>query len=324
MSKLLEIKDLSISFEVEGGKITAVDNSSFEIKRGEVVGLVGESGCGKSVTAMSILRLLPMPPGKYESGQILFDGKDIRNLSIPELNKIRGAQIGMIFQEPMTALSPLMKIGNQISETLQTHHEMSKQDTWIKGLEWLKNVGISDAEQKMNSFPFELSGGMRQRVMIAMAQMLEPDLIIADEPTTALDVTIQAQVFKLMKDIRGDDSSMLLITHDMGVIWENCDRVIVMYASQIIEIGTKSEIFLNPLHPYTQGLLKAVPRLDEQLERMETIEGNVPPPSNYPQGCHFSTRCAHATEKCKATKPPMTEISESHKVKCFLSTEEGT
>ncbi|PCJ56523.1 MAG: peptide ABC transporter ATP-binding protein [Planctomycetota bacterium] len=323
MSNLIEIKNLTISFEIEGGKIIAVDNSSFEIKRGQVVGLVGESGCGKSVTAMSILRLLPMPPGKYESGEIIFDEKNIRTLSIPELNKVRGARIGMIFQEPMTALSPLMKIGNQISETLQTHHKMTKAETWACGVEWLKKVGISDAEQKMNSFPFELSGGMRQRVMIAMAQMLEPDLIIADEPTTALDVTIQAQVFELMKEVRGNESSMLLITHDMGVIWENCDRVIVMYASQIIEMGSLHEIFTDAKHPYTQGLLKAVPKLDEQMGRMETIEGNVPAPSNYPKGCHFSTRCPHATDKCHNKKPPMTIINDSHKVKCFLATEEG-
>ncbi len=320
---MLEIKNLTISFEVEGGKIIAVEDSSFCINRGEVVGLVGESGCGKSVTSMSILKLLPMPPGKYESGEILFHGVDIRKLDKTELNKIRGAKIGMIFQEPMTALSPLMRVGDQMVEALQTHHEMSKKEAWSKGLEWLKKVGIPDSEQKMYCYPFELSGGMRQRVMIAMAQMLEPDLIIADEPTTALDVTIQAQVFELMKSVRGDSASMLLITHDMGVIWENCDRVIVMYASQIVEEGTLEAVFKSPKHPYTQGLLRAVPRLDVQLNRMETIEGNVPPPSHYPKGCHFSTRCAFATDECRQEKPPLFNIGDDRRVRCFLLKDEA-
>ena len=321
MTVLLEIKDLTVSFAIERGRVTAVDKSTFTINRGEVVGLVGESGCGKSVTAMSILRLIPTPPGRYDSGEILFEDKNLLTLPIPELNKIRGKRIGMIFQEPMTALSPLRKVASQMIEALRTHHQISYQDAWNKSLTWLKNVGMPDPEQKMNSFPFELSGGMRQRVMIAMAQMLEPDLIIADEPTTALDVTIQSQVFDLMKTVRGKNSSMLLITHDMGVIWENCDRIIVMYASQIVEEGTVKQIFDDPKHPYTQGLLKAVPRLDIKKERMDTIPGNVPPPDQYPVGCHFSTRCPHVFKKCQEIKPQLLATANGRKNRCFL--EEG-
>ena len=318
METLIQIKNLTVSFGIERGRITAVNDSTFTINRGEVVGLVGESGCGKSITAMSILRLIPTPPGKYDSGEILFEGKNLLTIPIPELNKIRGKRIGMIFQEPMTALSPLRKVASQMIEALKTHHQISYKDAWDKSLEWLKNVGMPDAEQKMNSFPFELSGGMRQRVMIAMAQMLEPDLIIADEPTTALDVTIQSQVFDLMKKVRGKNSSMLLITHDMGVIWENCDRVIVMYASQIVEEGTVNDIFNNPKHPYTQGLLKAVPRLDVKKERMDTIPGNVPPPDQYPKGCHFSTRCPFVYEKCHQEKPLLLTLENGGKNRCFL------
>lgn len=319
MTVLLEIKDLTVSFAIERGRVTAVDKSTFTINRGEVVGLVGESGCGKSVTAMSILRLIPTPPGRYDSGEILFEDKNLLTLPIPELNKIRGKRIGMIFQEPMTALSPLRKVASQMIEALRTHHQISYKDAWNKSLEWLKNVGMPDPEQKMNSFPFELSGGMRQRVMIAMAQMLEPDLIIADEPTTALDVTIQSQVFDLMKKVRGKNSSMLLITHDMGVIWENCDRIIVMYASQIVEEGTVKQIFDDPKHPYTQGLLKAVPRLDVKKERMDTIPGNVPPPDQYPIGCHFSTRCPHVFDKCHQIKPQLLKTENDRKNRCFLN-----
>lgn len=321
MKPLLEIKNLTISFGIERGRITAVDNSTFTINRGEVVGLVGESGCGKSVTAMSILRLIPTPPGKYDQGEIIFEDKNLLRLPIPELNTIRGKRIGMIFQEPMTALSPLKKVSSQMIEALNTHHKISYQDAWNKSLQWLKNVGMPDPEQKMNAFPYELSGGMRQRVMIAMAQMLEPDLIIADEPTTALDVTIQSQVFDLMKKVRGQNASMLLITHDMGVIWENCDRVIVMYASQIVEEGSIQEIFHDPKHPYTQGLLKAVPKLDRKCERLDTIPGNVPPPDQYPKGCHFSTRCPFVMDKCRDQKPKLLEFGNNRRNRCFLQEE---
>lgn len=321
MEPLLQIKNLTISFGIERGRITAVDNSTFTIKRGEVVGLVGESGCGKSVTAMSILRLIPTPPGKYDQGEIIFENKNLLTLSIPELNNIRGKRIGMIFQEPMTALSPLKKVSSQMIEALRTHHKISFQDAWNKSLEWLKNVGMPDPEQKMNAFPYELSGGMRQRVMIAMAQMLEPDLIIADEPTTALDVTIQSQVFDLMKKVRGQNASMLLITHDMGVIWENCDRVVVMYASQIVEEGSIQEIFHDPKHPYTQGLLKAVPKLDSKSKRLDTIPGNVPPPDQYPKGCHFSTRCPFVMDKCRDQIPKLLEFGNNRRNRCFLQEE---
>lgn len=318
MEALLTVKNLSVSFSNTQGKVTVVSDSSFQIQKGEVVGLVGESGCGKSVTAMSILRLLPTPPGNYDTGEILFQDKNLLKLPIAELNKIRGRHIGMIFQEPMTALSPLRKIGSQMIEALQTHYQLTKQQAQEKSLEWLKNVGMPDPEQKLNCYPYELSGGMRQRVMIAMAQMLEPDLLIADEPTTALDVTIQSQVFDLMRKVRGNKASMLLITHDMGVIWENCDRVLVMYASQIVEEGTVKEIFSNPKHPYTQGLLNAIPRMDVKKERMNTIPGNVPPPNAYPIGCHFANRCPYVFDRCLKEKPSLKEVGELHYSRCFL------
>ena len=235
MIYLLDVRDLSVSFHTDDGVFQAVDNVSLQVKRGEIVGLVGESGCGKSVTSLSILRLIPAPPGKIDSGQIFFKGRDVLKLDADELRQIRGKAISMIFQEPLSALSPLQRIGQQLVETLRIHHDISQKEAWALAEKWLEKVRIPDAKERMFAYPFQLSGGMQQRVMIAMAMMLEPDLIIADEPTTALDVTIQAKIFSLIKEMRQEKTSILLITHDMGVIWEMCDRVVVMYASRIAE-----------------------------------------------------------------------------------------
>ena len=318
MSALLDIKDLTVEFNTDAGIVRAVDRVSFSIDRGESVGLVGESGCGKSVTALSIMRLLPKPVGNIVGGSIAFDGQDLAQLGIGDLRKLRGKRISMIFQEPMTALSPLHRIGKQLVETLQTHEDLSKKAAWAIGREWLGKVGIPNPEERMYAYPHQLSGGMRQRVMIAMALMLDPDLIIADEPTTALDVTIQAQIFDLIVAMKKKDTALLLITHDIGVVWEMCDRVIVMYASRVAEQGGYQAIFDQPKHPYTQGLMKAVPAFSSGGTRLETIPGQVPSPLNYPAGCHFQDRCSQALERCRTEIPPLFECGQSHYSACFL------
>jgi oligopeptide/dipeptide ABC transporter ATP-binding protein len=319
MATLLEIKNLSVSFDTDEGKLTAVDDVSLHINTGEALGIVGESGCGKSVTAMSILRLLPSPPGKIESGQIFFEGQDLLSLPIKQLQKIRGRSIGMIFQEPMTALSPLHRVGKQLVETLRLNQSADNRDAREISEQWLHKVGIPDPMERMYAYPFQLSGGMRQRVMIAMALMPHPKLIIADEPTTALDVTIQAQIFDLMNKMIDSDMSLILITHDMGVIWEMCDRVIVMYASKIVEEGLVKEVFDNPLHPYTQALLKSMPSLAIAGERLSTIEGQVPSPLNFPRGCHFHDRCPFAMDRCSKDRPELLNITPEHLAACFLN-----
>jgi oligopeptide/dipeptide ABC transporter ATP-binding protein len=318
MSALLEIKDLTVEFKTDAGLVRAVDQVSFSIDRGESVGVVGESGCGKSVTALSIMRLLPKPAGNIAAGQILFDGHDLVKLGVDELRHLRGKRIGMIFQEPMTALSPLHRIGRQLVETLQVHENISKKTAWEIGRDWLGKVGIVSPDERMFAYPHQLSGGMRQRVMIAMALMLDPDLIIADEPTTALDVTIQAQIFDLIVAMKKKDTSLLLITHDIGVVWEMCERVIVMYASRVAEQAGYKTIFDQPLHPYTQGLLKAVPAFSSAGARLETIPGQVPSPLNYPPGCHFAGRCPHAFERCHTEKPDLFDCGSGHQSACFL------
>lgn len=316
--KVLEIKNLTVTFETDEGVIKAVDDISFHINRGEIVGLVGESGCGKSVTALSILGLIPSPPGRIKNGKIFFKGKDLLNLETREIKEIRGRAISMIFQEPSGALSPLHRIGRQMVETIRLHQDIGKKEAWNIAEAWLKKVGIPDAGERMFAYPFQLSGGMQQRVMIAMALMLGPDLVIADEPTTALDVTIQAQVFDLIRKMSQDHTSMLLITHDMGVIWEMCDRVLVMYASRIAEQGNLNDIFSKPAHPYTRGLLKSIPKLYSDSGRLKAITGQVPSPFNYPSGCHFRDRCPHAFERCKKENPPLYDLGNGHKVACFL------
>jgi oligopeptide/dipeptide ABC transporter ATP-binding protein len=319
-AELLKVDDLTVTFTTDEGRFVAVDGVSFQINRGEIVGLVGESGCGKSVTALSILRLIPSPPGQITSGKIVFNGRDLLALDIAELRRIRGRAISMIFQEPLSALSPLQRIGQQLVEVLQLHRDMDKPRARQIGREWLAKVRIPNPEQRMHAYPHELSGGMQQRVMIAMALMQDPELIIADEPTTALDVTIQAQVFKLINAMRKEQTSILLITHDMGVVWQMCDRVLVMYASTIVETGTKQQIFEHPAHPYTRGLLQSIPTLFGKTNRLPAIAGYVPSPFNYPMGCHFRDRCLYAFDRC-ATEAPELETIENggHQAACFVA-----
>jgi len=323
MNKLLEIKNLSVEFVTEKGRIKAVDNVSLSIDRGETVGLVGESGCGKSVTALSILRLLPVPAGRISGGGVFLNGKNLFNEPVKTLRQVRGSQISMIFQEPMAALSPLHRIGRQLSETLRAHKKLSYREAWKIGTEWLEKVGIERPAQRMYAYPHELSGGMRQRVMIAMALMLDPDLIIADEPTTALDVTIQAQIFDLITQMKKKDTALLLITHDMGVIWEMCERVAVMYASRIAEEGPIEQLFEHPAHPYTQGLLKSIPAFAGRSGRLYTIEGQVPAPGDYPQGCHFADRCPFVFDRCRIEKPALYPVDTKPVAACFLVEKEG-
>lgn len=319
-AELLKVDDLTVNFETDEGRFVAVDGVSFQINRGEIVGLVGESGCGKSVTALSILRLIPSPPGQITSGKIVFNGQHLLALDIAELRQLRGRAISMIFQEPLSALSPLQRIGQQLVEVLQLHRDIDKKQAMQIGREWLGKVRIPNPEQRMYAYPHELSGGMQQRVMIAMALMQDPDLIIADEPTTALDVTIQAQVFNLIKQMRQERTSILLITHDMGVVWQMCDRVLVMYASNIVETGTKEQIFEHPSHPYTRGLLQSIPTLFGRNNRLHAIAGYVPSPFNYPSGCHFRDRCPHAFDRCAAEEPELFNIENGgHQAACFIA-----
>lgn len=318
-ANLLDVRNLSVSFHTDEGVFKAVDDVSLQVQRGEIVGLVGESGCGKSVTSLSILKLIPSPPGKIDSGRIYFNGHDLLKLDTAELRQIRGKAISMIFQEPLSALSPLQRIGQQLVETLKLHNDISRKKAWVLAEEWLEKVKIPDAKERMFAYPFQLSGGMQQRVMIAMAMMLQPDLIIADEPTTALDVTIQAKIFSLIKEMRYEKTSILLITHDMGVIWEMCDRVVVMYASRIAEEASKDDIFIKPAHPYTQGLLNSIPKLTADSGRLEAIPGQVPSPFNYPSGCHFRDRCPHAFDRCSQEVPPLMNLGNSHRAACWIA-----
>jgi oligopeptide/dipeptide ABC transporter ATP-binding protein len=319
MQTVLDIQNLSIVFATEEGPLTAVDDVSFSMDTGEVVGLVGESGCGKSVTALGLLRLIPMPPGRILSGKVQFEGRDLLRVPIPELHTIRGRRISVIFQEPMSALSPLHRIGAQLTETLKLHTDLDTKRARETGIEWLKRMGIPDPVDCMRAYPFQLSGGMLQRVMIAMALMLDPALIIADEPTTALDVTIQAQVLERLRDMRSRNTSLLLITHDLGVVWEMCDRVIVMYAARIVEEGPRQELFNQPAHPYTRALLDSVLSLTTRAGRLISIKGQVPSPLAYPSGCRFADRCPHAFDRCRRELPPLYGISPGRRSACFLS-----
>ena len=313
---MLSVRDLTVQFDTDEGRLQAATHVSFDLATGGTLGLVGESGCGKSVSAMSIPRLIPQPPGHIMSGEILLDDVDLLKLPISEMRKVRGRDIGVIFQEPMTALSPLHRIGDQLAEVVQLHEKRSKKETRELCLEWLDKVGIPDAEKRMDAFPFELSGGMRQRVMIAMALIMQPKLIIADEPTTALDVTIQAQILDLLRAIKAKDSSLLLITHDMGVIREMCDAMVVMYASRVVESGPVKELFKEPHHPYTEGLLKSIPGLSSGQERLPHIPGQVPSLLKLPKGCSFADRCPYAMERCRAEQPPLMTDGK-RRVACF-------
>jgi oligopeptide/dipeptide ABC transporter ATP-binding protein len=318
---LLQIKGLRTWFHTEAGTAKAVDGVSFDIMPGEVVGLVGESGSGKSVTALSILRLIPDPPGKIVDGSIVYKGTDLLKLSWEEMHKIRGNEISMIFQEPMTSLNPVFTIGYQVMEVILSHENIGKQEAFDRSVEMLKLVGIPDPASRMNDYPHQYSGGMRQRVMIAMALACNPSLLIADEPTTALDVTIQAQILELMLKIKDErkDAAILLITHNLAVVAETCHRVIVMYGGKIQEIASVHELFRDPLHPYTQGLLASLPTVDgEKQKRLRTIPGNVPSIMDLPVGCKFVTRCPVKIDRCAITEPELIEVSPGHWVRCFL------
>ena len=315
---LIEVKKLVTQFSGKNGTVTAVDGVSFSIRKGKTLGIVGESGCGKSVTSMSILRLIPAHSGKIASGEILFGGKELTKLSEKEIRHIRGNEIAMIFQDSMTGLNPVMTIGKQLVETITAHNKMDKKDAWARAEEMLKKVGIPSPAQRLKEYPHQLSGGMRQRVMIAMALSCNASLFIADEPTTALDVTIQAQILELMRELKEkENKSIMLITHDMGVVAEMADDVMVMYAGKEMEYGDVRSIFKNPLHPYTQGLLKSIPRLDQDSsEKLFNIKGSVPDLSEMPKGCRFCTRCPEAKELCHKQEPGLAE-ADGHKVRCW-------
>ncbi len=314
---VLSIENLAVTFPTEEGELAAVDGVSFSVMRNEVLGLVGESGCGKSATALSILSLVPKP-GRVSQGRVIFEGADLLALAEPRLREIRGRRISMIFQDPMTALSPLLSVGAQMAECLTLHEKISQKDALAKSREWLARMGIPEAGRVLSGFPFELSGGQQQRVMIAMALMTGPSLVIADEPTTALDATVSAQIFELLSKMRGESTSVLLITHDLGVVWELCDRVAVMYAGKIVEEAPVSALFERPLHPYTEGLLKSVPVLTEERE-LYSIEGQVPSPLDYPPGCRFNDRCPLAFDRCAAEEPALRQIADGRKAACHLA-----
>jgi oligopeptide/dipeptide ABC transporter ATP-binding protein len=316
---LLDVQDLAVEFDTEAGRVRAVDGVSFKVRAGETLGIVGESGCGKSVTALSILRLLPRPMGHIVDGRILFRGQDLVTVPDETIHQVRTGQIGMIFQEPMTALNPVHRIGKQLSEAFLLHQEVTPRTALERSIEVLKKVGIPSPEIRVGEYPHQLSGGMRQRVVIAMALACRPALVIADEPTTALDVTIQAQILELMKELQEEmGMSIILITHDLGVIAETCDDVLVMYAGRVAEQGTADDIFHHPWHPYTRGLLESIPRLDyPRKTRLATIEGLVPGLLDMPAGCRFNNRCPYRQEQCAATAPPLQAVEGAHAVSCY-------
>ncbi|MDP2969371.1 MAG: ABC transporter ATP-binding protein [Deltaproteobacteria bacterium] len=315
---LLEVRSLTTRFFTEDGVVRAVENVSFEIFPGEILSLVGESGCGKSVTGLSLLRLIPIPPGKIVSGELLFDGRDLMELEEKEMERVRGNDISMIFQEPMTSLNPVFTIGNQIMEAIQLHQNLDKKEARKKAIEMLGRVRIPSPEVRIDSYPHQLSGGMRQRAMIAMALSCQPKLLIADEPTTALDVTIQAQVLRLLKEIQGEmGMAVMLITHDLGVVAEIADRVAVMYAGRIVETGPIEAIFGEMRHPYTKGLWESIPQLKEKRRRLNAITGQVPDPMNLPAGCKFHPRCYLMIDDCKKEEPPLYLVNGKHFSRCL-------
>ncbi|MEC8646406.1 MAG: ABC transporter ATP-binding protein [Candidatus Latescibacterota bacterium] len=315
---LLEVRNLCTYFHTEEGLGKAVDGVSFELRRGETLGLVGESGCGKSVSALSVMRLIPQPPGQIESGEILFGGQDLLRLSEEEMCRVRGDEIAMIFQEPMTSLNPVLTCGFQIAESVILHQGVSKQEARNRAIEMLRLVGIPAPEQRVDEYPHQLSGGMRQRVMIAMALSCNPQLLIADEPTTALDVTIQAQILELLQRLQEElKMAVLMITHDLGVIAEVADRVAVMYAGQVVEYASTRDLFNSPQHPYTRGLMQSVPRLDESRERLDIISGIVPDAREFPEGCRFAPRCPLAEDRCRSASVELRALSEEHLGRCL-------
>ena len=322
---VLQVKNLQTTFFTDSGEIPAVDHIDFQLKEGEILGIVGESGCGKSVTSLSIMGLVPSPPGKIVGGEILFNNRDLLKMSEAQMRHVRGNDIAMIFQEPMTSLNPLFTIGNQLIEAVLIHEKKwSKKQAAERAIEMLKLVGLPRASDLMRDYPHQLSGGMRQRVMIAMALVCNPTVLIADEPTTALDVTIQAQILKLMKELNTRlNTAVLLITHDLGVVAETCERVIVMYSGQIIEEASVKKIFENPEHPYTKGLIQSVPDIRYKKDRLYSIAGNVPKPGTIERGCRFAARCEFAFERCLEENPELYETSAAHQTRCFLYDKKG-
>ena len=323
-NNILEIKNLHTYFYTDSGVIKSVDGVDIELREGTTLGIVGESGSGKSVTALSVMGLLMGTTGKVAEGEILFEGRDLTKLDDEERRKMRGEKISMIFQEPMTSLNPVMKIGDQITECILMHNNISKQEAWDKAVEMLKLTGVPRVERMMKEYPFQLSGGQRQRVMIAMALVCRPKILIADEPTTALDVTIQAQILDLMENLKQKTgTSILFITHDLGVVAEVCDDVVVMYSGRVVEKGDVRSIFASPSHPYTRGLLASIPKLGECAEELESIPGNVPNPKYMPQGCKFAPRCSCAFDKCREEEPGFYDVGEGHMSRCWLCEKKG-
>ncbi len=322
---LLQVQNLHTHFKTDAGVARAVDGITFDIKKGECVALVGESGCGKSVTSFTIMRLLPMPPAMIPEGQVLFKGRDLAKLSESEMCKIRGREIGMIFQEPQSALNPVFTVGEQISEAFLTHNpDAQRREAWEKTVEAMRAVGIPDPQRRASDYPHQLSGGMKQRICIAMALICSPELLIADEPTTALDVTIQAQILDLMRKLRETlGMALILITHDLGVIAETADEVLVMYAGKVVEQAPVAELFANPKHPYTRGLLSSIPKFStdpmkrEKKKRLETIPGIVPALTELPKGCRFQTRCPHVMDECRVKEPQLRTVGPEHGIACF-------
>lgn len=331
-TSLLEVNHLAVEFSTDKGVARAINNISFSVKPGETLAIVGESGCGKSVTSLAVMGLIPSPPGKIVQGSIKFQGQELCSLSDKAYRKIRGNEISMIFQEPMTALNPVLKISTQMIDVIRNHNQLSKRAALNKAIKMLDKVGIPSPEKRVHMYPHELSGGMRQRVMIAMALSCNPKLLLADEPTTALDVTIQAQVMRELMRLKEEfEMAVVLVTHDLGVVAETCQRVVVMYCGEIVEQGTVNAIFDNPQHPYTQGLLRSIPVVREhKIERLPTVEGMVPDLFDLPQGCRFASRCPHVSDKCHQQSPQLIEVSDlqtssnapmGHQVACFYASE---
>lgn len=318
MAPLLSVRNLRTHFITEDGEVPAVDGVSFDLSAGETLGIVGESGSGKSVTSLSIMRLIPTPPGRIAGGEIIFNGEDLLKKSPAEMRKIRGNEISMIFQEPMTSLNPVFTIGDQIMEAIILHQKLSKKAARERAIEMLRLVGIPSPEQRVDEYPHQLSGGMRQRVMIAMALSCNPRLLIADEPTTALDVTIQAQILELLQRLQEEfGMAIIMITHDLGVVAGMVDRVIVMYAGKVVEEAPVKELFASPKHPYTEGLLGSIPKLHQTQKRLQTIEGVVPSPFNMPKGCRFHPRCKYAQPACEQAEPTLQELAPGHYAACI-------
>ncbi|MCL2231767.1 MAG: ABC transporter ATP-binding protein [Treponema sp.] len=317
---LLEVKNLTIYYEKKGSISKAVNDISFSLEEGETLGLVGETGAGKTTTALGIMNLVPNPPGKIKSGEIIVNGRNVFTLSKKELSRYHGNEVAMIFQDPMTSLNPIMTVGDQISETIRHHDKLSRVEANIRAAKMLETVGIDSS--RMAEYPHQFSGGMKQRVVIAIALACNPGILLADEPTTALDVTIQAQMLELMNELRAKyHTAMMMITHDLGVVAEMCNRVAIMYAGRIVECGTLEHIFENPSHPYTKGLFSSLPNLNEEMERLNPIQGIMPDPANLPEGCAFCPRCENRMDICTKVQPPDKELEAGHKVKChqFLS-----